>query len=93
MIDNRYVGARMKFPLDWLFLNKWFWITILGASAIIIGPLVVISLIVSLPSPALRGVATVTLIFGWGIAAGFKDWVISKRREQKINSYEFQATD
>jgi len=83
----------MKFPLAWLLLNKWLWITILSLSAIVIGPFVVISLVLSLPSPELRALATFMIIFGWGIAAGFKDWVISKRNEERTKPYVFETVD
>jgi len=73
----------MKFPLGWLLFNRWIWITILSLSLIAMGPFIVISILLALPSE-LKGVATILLIFGWGIAAGYKDWAIAKRQEEKI---------
>jgi len=32
----------------------------------------------------LRGISTLMLIFGWSIAAGYKDWVIARRQEEKM---------
>jgi len=81
----------MKFPLDWLLLNWWLWITIASLIIIVIGPLVVISVILSLPSPELRGIATIMIIVGWGVAAGFKDWVVSKRNEERTKPYTFET--
>jgi len=72
----------MKFPLGWLLFNRWIWITILSVTFIAIGPFIVISIILALPTE-LKGVATILLIFGWGIAAGYKDWTIAKRQEEK----------
>jgi len=68
--------------LGWLLFNKWLWITISCLSLIAIGPFVVLSLILALPLE-LRGVATLTLIVGWGVAAGCKDWIIARRQEEK----------
>jgi len=83
----------MKFPLSWLLLNRWLWIIILSLSAITIGPFVVIILMLSVPSPAFRGIGTILLICGWGVAAGFKDWARSKKNEKKIKPYVFETKD
>lgn len=76
----------MKFPLGWLLFNKWLWIIIFSLSAIAIGPFIVIYIILALPSPELRSVATVMIISGWGIAAGLKDWVISKHQQERMKN-------
>jgi len=73
----------MKFPSDWLIFNKWLWIIIFCLSAIAIGPFILLSIILALP-PELRGISTLMLIFGWSIAAGYKDWVIARRQEEKM---------
>jgi len=57
---------------------------------IAIGPLVVMSLILAFP-PELRGVATLSLIFGWGVAAGYKDWIIAMRQEE--NKMKLMASE
>jgi len=75
----------MKFPLAWLLLNKWLWITILGISAVMIGPFITIYAILAMP-PEYRGPATVLIIIGWGFASGHKDWAISKRKEEKFRA-------
>lgn len=80
----------MKFPLGWLLLNKWLWITILGCSAIMIGPFIVIYMVLLLPQP-LKPVFFITLIVGSGIAGGYKDWAIAKHREEKLRPTEFQS--
>lgn len=72
----------MDFPLKWLLLNPWLWIIILSISTILIGPFIVLYGILVLPSPY-GGLATIAIIVGWGIAAGYKDWAISKRKEEK----------
>lgn len=73
----------MKFPLGWLLFNEWLWIIIFSLSAIAIGPFIVLYALLSLP-PELMGIATVMLIFGWSITAGYKDWVIARRQEEKM---------
>lgn len=73
----------MKFPLDWLLFNEWLWITIGCLSLIAIGPFIVLYVVLSLPLE-LKGIATLMLIFGWGIAAGYKDWVIARRQEERM---------
>jgi hypothetical protein len=73
----------MGFPLKWLLLNKWLWITIIGVSMVLTLPLVVVYGILVLPL-TYRGVATLLIVIGSGIASGFKDWVISKRKEERM---------
>jgi len=77
----------MRFPLGWLLFNRWLWITIFSMSAIAIGPFFVLSLILALPQE-LRGIAIIMLIFGWSIAAGYKDWVIARRQEEKMMKFQ-----
>ena len=79
----------MKFPLDWLLLNRWFWIIVLCCWAVVIGPLFFISLLIFLPAPFNVGFLIV-LIVGWSVAAGYKDWVLAKRNEEKTTPKEFQ---
>lgn len=55
----------------------------MGIIAIQIGPFFVIYGIFALPI-VYRGVAIFVVIFGWGIAAGYKDWIINKRQEEKM---------
>jgi len=61
--------------------EKWFWITAVSVILIIVLPLVVIWGILTL-SPEIRLIATVALIVLWGVVSGYKDWVVSRRREQ-----------
>jgi len=55
---------------------------ILLTSLIIILPLVIIWFILQLP-PSLALVATVLLIILWGVAAGYKDWILYKEQEEE----------
>ena len=73
----------MRFPLKWLLFDRWLWITICSTIAILIGPFIALFGILALPMQY-RGMAMFAIIFGWGIAAGYKDWVISKRQREKL---------
>ena len=63
-------------------LDRWFWITILSVLLVIVTPLVVIWGILTLPGD-IRIVATVIIIILWGVVSGYKDWVLSKRKEEE----------
>jgi hypothetical protein len=73
-----------KFPLDWLFLNRWLWITIFLCCAVAIGPLFVLLLLLYLPDP-IKMLGVFGILIGWGIAGGYKDWVKSKRQEKEFH--------
>ena len=73
----------MKFPLGWLFFNRWLWITILACCVIAVAPFMVIGLLLVLPYP-LKTVGVFGIIIGWSIAAGYKDYVQTNRREREF---------
>jgi type VI protein secretion system component VasK len=62
--------------------DKWFWITVLSVLLIITVPFLVVWGILYLP-PVWALVATIGIIILWGVAAGYKDYVISKRRQSE----------
>jgi uncharacterized membrane protein len=62
--------------------QKWLWIIVFSLILIVVFPVLLALLIISLPPPH-NAIATFILVIGWGIAAGYKDWIISKEREQK----------
>ena len=68
--------------MSWILSEKWLWIIILGLTAVLVGPLLIIWVILYLPGE-LRVVATILVIVGWGAAAGYKDWLKDKRREEE----------
>jgi len=68
--------------LGWLLKEKWLWIIVIGVILVTALPLVIVWAILNLP-PIIRLVATIAIIIGWGVAAGYKDWIMSKRREGK----------
>jgi hypothetical protein len=62
--------------------DRWFFITVVSVTLVLIVPLVVVWLILQV-GPELRFVATVAIIVAWGVVSGYKDWIISKRKEQQ----------
>lgn len=62
--------------------TKLLWLIILSAIAIIILPLFIIWFLFVLPD-TVRIVATFLIIIGWGIAAGYKDWILAKSKEEE----------
>jgi len=66
-----------------LLKEPWLWIIILSLDAILIGPFIILWFVLSLP-PQLRLLAMVLIIILWGIVSGVKDWIISKRKEEKM---------
>lgn len=65
-----------------LLSEKWLWIIIIAIIAIITTPLIVVYFILLLPFPY-NTIATIGLVAIWGVVAGYKDWIISKRKEKK----------
>ena len=79
----------MKFPLDWLLLNKWLWFTVLGCWAVMIGPFIVITVMMHLPAP-IKMAGLFGLLVGYGVASGYKDWIQARKREQQLHPEEYQ---
>ena len=65
-----------------ILTEKWFWIVVLLLSIVIVGALLLVYLIVLLPFP-FNTILTILLVVGWGIAAGYKEWIMSKSKEKK----------
>lgn len=62
--------------------EKWLWIIIVAVIVTVTFPLVIIWIILVLPFP-FNTLATILLIVGWGVAAGYKEWITSKEKEQQ----------
>jgi len=62
--------------------EKWFWTIVFSLILIICIPLVVVWVILILPYP-LNFILTVMIFIAWGVAAGYKDWIMSKKEEEK----------
>jgi len=61
--------------------NKWVWILIIFLITICVLPILIIWLILFLPSPY-NAIATTFIIFSWGIVAGYKEWILFKKKEE-----------
>jgi hypothetical protein len=68
--------------LDITLFNKWLWIIVAGAAAVVIFPFFIISAIMMSP-PWLGAVITILIIIGWGVAGGYKEWSLHKRKQEK----------
>jgi hypothetical protein len=65
----------------WLLKERWFWVIIGSLILVLALPLTIIWLVLNLP-PTIRLIVTIAIILAWGIAAGYKDWLIAKRQEE-----------
>lgn len=65
-----------------VILDRWFWIIVASVTLIMAVPLAVIWFIVECP-PEVRIVVTIMIIVVWAVVAGYKDWVISRRKEEE----------
>jgi hypothetical protein len=61
--------------------EKWIWIIISMCILILVGPYVFMWMILQMPD-VLRSSFVWFIIFGWGIAAGYKDWVTDTRKRE-----------
>jgi hypothetical protein len=79
--------------MSWILSEGWFWIIVLSLIAVLLGPLLIVWFILILPGE-LKILATILIVVGWGVAAGYKDWLKAKRKEeeQKMEPSERDAT-
>ena len=76
-------SLRETFSTLWEILTcRWYWFIVASVIAIITAPFFVIMIMISLPSP-MNVLSMMLLICGSGIAAGYKDWVVSKSKERR----------
>lgn len=70
---------------EWTYLltHKWLWIIIFGCIAAAVGPWTLIYLFVALPPP-FNACVCLSIVFGWGIVTGWKDWILYKRKEEQV---------
>jgi len=67
-----------------LLKEVWLWIIVFSLIFILVGPFVVIFIIMQLPQQ-MKIVVVVFIIVGWGVAKGYKDWILYKRKKEKQN--------
>lgn len=76
-------SVRETFSALWATLtSRWYWFIVAAAALIVAGPYFMLMLIISLPPPW-NAITVFLLIGGWGVAAGYKDWIIFKSKEEK----------
>ena len=76
-------SVRETFSILWATLtSQWYWFIVAAAALIVAGPYFMLMLIISTPPPW-NAVIVFLLIAGWGIASGYKDWIIYKSKEEK----------
>jgi hypothetical protein len=63
--------------------EKWVWIIIGASIALGVVPLLVILLLFEVPG-FLGAFLVWAIIFSWGIAAGYKDWVVDRRKRERL---------
>jgi hypothetical protein len=68
--------------LDITLFNKWLWIIIGAMCTIVIVPFFIISIALMSP-PWFSATIIISVITGWGIAGGYKDWSLHKRKKEK----------
>lgn len=62
--------------------SKWFWIIVLIGCLVLLTPFILVFIILLLPFPY-NTIATAGIIVAWGIVAGYKDWVLAKKKEME----------
>ena len=68
--------------VDITLFNKWLWIIIGAMCTIVIVPFFIMSIALMSP-PWFSATMMILVIIGWGIAGGYKDWSLHKRKEEK----------
>lgn len=68
--------------MTWVLKEEWFWIIALSIILVLVIPFAIVWFILNLP-PDGRIIVTIALIIGWGVVAGYKDWLTSKKREEE----------
>ena len=73
-------------------LNKWLWIIIGSMCAVAAMPLVVLLVMMVVPA-WLSEIIAISVIIGWGVAGGYKDYLLHKRKSEEARSRgeEFNA--
>lgn len=62
--------------------SKWVWIIIILLITIGVIPFIIIWVLLLL-LPPYNMITTLLIIMGWGVVAGYKEWILFKREEVK----------
>ncbi|MHA1833048.1 MAG: hypothetical protein ACTSV7_03585 [Candidatus Baldrarchaeia archaeon] len=65
--------------MAWILKEKWLWITIFSLILILVGSWFLLWFLLLLPDIP-RIIMFFSILFAWGIVAGYKDWIKSKRK-------------
>ena len=68
--------------MSWILSEEWLWIIILSLIAVLVGPLLIVWFILVLPAE-LKIIATILIVVAWGFAAGYKDWLQARLKEEE----------
>ena len=69
--------------MSFIIREKWVWI-IIGACILAgVAPWLVMLLILEMPG-VFGAISVWTIIFSWAIAAGYKDWLMDRRKREKF---------
>ena len=84
-INNRWLTIKNMGSIRSILTSKWFWIIVILCSLVVVTPFVCLLIILLLPIP-LNALATIGIVIAWGIVAGYKDWILSKKGEEERKS-------
>ena len=65
-----------------ILTSKWFWVIVVLGIFVVLTPFLFVLFIAMLPPP-FNALATISVVLAWGIAAAYKDWILSKTKEEK----------
>jgi len=68
----------------WILKERWLWIIIGSLITVLIGSFLIVWLLLYLPEWA-RITLTFAIVIGWGVAAGYKDWILDKEKREEEN--------
>ena len=69
--------------MSFIFREKWIWIIIVASIAAGVVPWIVMWTILEIPD-VLRPVPVWSIIVSWAVAAGYKDWVMDRRKRERL---------
>jgi hypothetical protein len=75
--------------MSFLIREKWIWIIIGICAMVLVIPYVFVWLILQMPEIT-RPIPVWLLIFGWGIAGGYKDWLVDAKKRGNPKSPEYR---
>lgn len=68
-----------------ILTSRWYWIIVIMGCAIMITPFIFVLILLYLPTPV-NALGMFAIVVGWGVVAGYKDWILEQRAKQKQKS-------